>query len=45
MAESKHLSSHFQAGFWKGYSCEDQILQIAQVIKNGFQKKAINVLY
>lgn len=28
-----------QAGFQKGHSCEDQVLQIVQAIKNGFQKK------
>ena len=31
------MFSQFQVGFHKGWSCEDQITQIVQAIKDGFQ--------
>ena len=34
-----NLFSRFQAGFRKGRSCEDQITQIVQALKDGFQQQ------
>ena len=31
----------FQAGFCKGWSCEDQITQIVQAIEDGFQQRSM----
>ena len=42
IAESNHLSNCFQAGFWNGRSCEDQILRVVQAIKDDFQKKPMD---
>ena len=42
LAETKNLFSHFQAGFRKGRSSEDQVLRIVQAIEDGFQKKPMN---
>ena len=39
IADSNNLFSRFQAGFCKGRSSEDQILQIAQAIEDGFQQR------
>ena len=38
IAETKHLFSRFQAGFCKGFRCEDQIAGIVQIIEDGFQQ-------
>ena len=38
-AKSNNLFSRFQAGFSKGRSCKDQILQIVQAIEDGFQQQ------
>ena len=38
IAETKNLFSWFQVRFCKGRSCEDQITQIVQAIKDGFQQ-------
>ena len=39
IAETNNIFSRFQAGFRKGRSCEDQITQIVQAIKDGFQQR------
>ena len=39
IAESNNLFSHFQAGFCRGRSCEDQILWIVQAIEYEFQHR------
>ena len=41
IAESNNLCSRFQAGFYKGRNCEDEILQIFQAIEDGFQQRPI----
>ena len=39
--KTKNLFSQFQAGFRKGWSCEDQITPIVQSIEDGFQQRAM----
>ena len=39
IAEANNMFSRFQAGFCKGWSCEDQITQIVQAIEDGFQQR------
>ena len=38
IAETNNMFSQFQAGFCKGWSCEDQITRIVQAIEDGFQQ-------
>ena len=38
ITETKNLSSHFQASFHEGQSCEYQITWIVQAIEDGFQQ-------
>ena len=38
IARTNNMFSRFQAGFCKGWSCEDQIAQIVQAIDDGFQQ-------
>ena len=45
IVESKYLFSHFQAGFLQQRSFEDQLLQLFQVIEDGFPKNQCNVLH
>ena len=39
ITETNDMFSQFQAGFDKGWSCEDQITCIVQAIKDGFQQR------
>ena len=39
IAETNNMFSRFQAGFRKGWSCEDQITRIVQAIEDGFQQR------
>ena len=39
IAETNNMFSHFQVGFHKGRSCEDEITQIVQAIEDGFQQR------
>ena len=39
IAETNNIFCRFQAGFFKGWSCEDQITWIVQAIEDGFQKR------
>ena len=39
ISETNNMFSQFQAGFRKGWSCEDQITQIVQAIENGFRQR------
>ena len=39
IAETKNMISRFQAGFRKGWRCEDQITSIVQAIEDGFQQR------
>ena len=42
IAETNNMFSRFQAGFRKGWSCEDQITRIVQAIEDGFQHARCN---
>ena len=39
IAKTNNMFSRFQAAFCKGRSCEDQITQMVQAIKDGFQQR------
>ena len=39
IAETNNLFSRLQAGFCKGWSCEDQITRLVQAIQDGFQQR------
>ena len=39
IVKTNNLFSQFQASFGKGRSCQDQITQIVQAIKGGFQQR------
>ena len=42
LAEQNNWFTSLQAGFRKGYSCEDQIIRLSQAIEDGFQRKPMN---
>ena len=39
IAKTNNMFSRFQAGFCKGWSCEDQITRIVQATEDGFQQR------
>ena len=38
LVESNNILSNLQAGFRRNFSCEDQVMKMAQLIEDGFQK-------
>ena len=42
LADKNHWFTSLQAGFRKGFSCEDQTIRLSQAIEDGFQRRPMN---